>query len=384
MKNAIVIIIAGLLMVMIAFTSCTKNSSEVLAPTITSFAPLYDTANGTVTIIGTGFTGATAVYFGGTPAASFKVVNATTITAVVGIGTSGRVEVLTPGGNATLFGFTTPQIFCGCTSSNDIATANLIAHWTFDSTTTESISKLNPSASGGTYNYVTGKIGTAISFTNGWLTYPAAATFAGIANSILNGNDTLQNGFTITLWAQLPTNVANDTLLTNLFQLSSYPNTPNWPLAGIAVRKFPDSLLELFGGLTNLDSTGIHQSADSAHFNYSLTDTLQWAFIAVAYDTSGRTLQYYFNGVNVGGSLLITGPVSGSVFPASESLLLTTPNYATIGAFESQATFPSPLDALPSFMNPGLTGVLDDIRLFNTQLTSQNINDLYELGLERR
>jgi len=54
-----------------------------------------------VTLIGTGFSGVTAVAFNGV-AASFSVVNATQITATVPAGaTSGLIAVTTPGGAAT-------------------------------------------------------------------------------------------------------------------------------------------------------------------------------------------------------------------------------------------------------------------------------------------
>ena len=76
----------------------------VLAPTISSFT-LSGGTGATITIIGTNFTGATAVSFGGAAAASFNVVSATSITAVVAAGTSGTVTVTTPGGIATSAGF---------------------------------------------------------------------------------------------------------------------------------------------------------------------------------------------------------------------------------------------------------------------------------------
>jgi hypothetical protein len=76
-------------------------------PTITSFTPASaGPCSTTVTITGTNFTGATAVSFGGTPAASFTVNSATSITAVVGAGASGNVSVTTPNGAGTLAGFT--------------------------------------------------------------------------------------------------------------------------------------------------------------------------------------------------------------------------------------------------------------------------------------
>lgn len=76
------------------------------APIISSFTPISASAGATVTITGTGFTGATTVTFGGTNAVSFTVVNATTITAIVASGTTGSVSVTTPGGTASLAGFT--------------------------------------------------------------------------------------------------------------------------------------------------------------------------------------------------------------------------------------------------------------------------------------
>lgn len=75
-------------------------------PTITSFTPTWGVAGALITITGTNFSGATAVSFGGVAPTSFTVVNATTITATVATGASGAVSVTTPGGTATLGGFT--------------------------------------------------------------------------------------------------------------------------------------------------------------------------------------------------------------------------------------------------------------------------------------
>jgi hypothetical protein len=76
------------------------------SPTVTSVTPSTGPTTGgnTVTIAGTGFTGATSVTFGGVPATSFIVVNDTTITSVVPSGsTAGAVSVIvttTIGSNA--------------------------------------------------------------------------------------------------------------------------------------------------------------------------------------------------------------------------------------------------------------------------------------------
>jgi hypothetical protein len=72
-------------------------------PTVTSVTPNSGpTAGGnSVTITGTGFTGATSVTFGGTAAITFTVVNDTTITATVPAGTAGSASVVvtTPNGS---------------------------------------------------------------------------------------------------------------------------------------------------------------------------------------------------------------------------------------------------------------------------------------------
>jgi len=74
-------------------------------PTITSFTPASATTGTIIIITGTGFTGTSAVSFGGVAASSYNVVSSTTITATVPSGQSGSVSVTTPGGTATLPGY---------------------------------------------------------------------------------------------------------------------------------------------------------------------------------------------------------------------------------------------------------------------------------------
>jgi hypothetical protein len=71
-------------------------------PTITSFTPTGGLAGTVVTVLGSNFTGATAVNFNGTPAASFTVNSATQLTATVAAGTTtGTITVTGPTGTAT-------------------------------------------------------------------------------------------------------------------------------------------------------------------------------------------------------------------------------------------------------------------------------------------
>ena len=74
----------------------------VVTPKITSFDPVKGPWGTTVVITGVGFTGATAVRFDGTGAASFSVDSSTKITARVANGTeTGRITVTVPSGTLT-------------------------------------------------------------------------------------------------------------------------------------------------------------------------------------------------------------------------------------------------------------------------------------------
>ncbi|TWI80566.1 putative secreted protein (Por secretion system target) [Lacibacter cauensis] len=71
------------------------------APVITGISATSGTVNNTLVITGTDFSCATAVTIGGTAVKSFTVNSTTQITAIVGYGTTGSVDVTTPGGTGS-------------------------------------------------------------------------------------------------------------------------------------------------------------------------------------------------------------------------------------------------------------------------------------------
>lgn len=363
-----------------AINSCSKKDNPAppvpLKPTISAFNPVAAYSGDTVTISGTNFTGVTAVSFGETAAASFKVVSATSITAVVGVGATGAVKVVAPGGSATLDGFTlnAPKID-GYDNSNQVAATSLIAYWPFDGTPNEKIKNSAPILSGGSATYVDGKIGKAVSLTAGWFTYAAEATSAGKDNTGFNSNDTLQNGFTISVWSQ----VNKSELLSSLFQLST-PGIPNWPILGLNYRKHDDNSFDFDGGMANVDGTGPHLTYAAAFMEPAFFDTATWAHLVMTYNGADKMMKYYANG-----KLLKTfnmATLAGGPFPdPNASLLMITPNYATVGIFESSISTPGDASTtIPDYMSKGITGKVDDLRFFRTALTDKEALALYHLG----
>jgi hypothetical protein len=287
----------------------------------------------------------------------------------------------------------------GFTSSSQIATSNLIAYFPFDGSTTEQLHTAAPTLSGGTSSFVTGRIGQALELTNGWLTYPAAATGASVGTNPYGNNDTLYGGFTLSMWVQIP----DTSLLTNLFQLS-HSNVANWPLLGLAYRKHDaDSTVDMDGGLTNLDGTGTHPTYAGAFTTSLFKDSssvggTKWAFLAMVYDTSGAShhLSYYANGIirsRLNMDSLGTAVPGDAAFPVSTTEALQmlcayatpTGNFATIGTFESKTTTPGDAtNTIPSYMSANISAVFDYVRFFNTTLSARYISDLYQLGNQGR
>jgi hypothetical protein len=84
-----------------ASSSCVLSYAPPAAPTLSGFTPTSGPAGTTVTLTGSGFTGATAVAFNGV-SAQFSVTSPTQISATVpASAATGPISVTTPGGTAT-------------------------------------------------------------------------------------------------------------------------------------------------------------------------------------------------------------------------------------------------------------------------------------------
>jgi hypothetical protein len=93
-------------------------------PVITSFSPTFGTTGFFINITGSDFAEVMSVKFGGVAAMSFTVTSSSAITAIVGAGASGNVEVTTPLGTATAGGFSFYPPVTGAISGSDTVCQN--------------------------------------------------------------------------------------------------------------------------------------------------------------------------------------------------------------------------------------------------------------------
>jgi predicted secreted Zn-dependent protease len=87
-------------------TATKEGFTYIMAPRVDYFTPANAGAGTTITITGINFDQVTSVKFGSIEAASFKVLSATTIEAVLAKGASGAVTVTNLGGTGEIRGFT--------------------------------------------------------------------------------------------------------------------------------------------------------------------------------------------------------------------------------------------------------------------------------------
>lgn len=81
-----------------------------MSPIITSFNPLTTVPGGKVTINGSGFSGATAVRFGGHDALTYRVISDSVVEAYLGVDGDGVVSVSNSSGTGSLAGFVQQKI----------------------------------------------------------------------------------------------------------------------------------------------------------------------------------------------------------------------------------------------------------------------------------
>lgn len=267
-----------------------------------------------------------------------------------------------------------PQID-GYNSSDEVASTNLKAHWTFDSNNNEVISGTAPSSTFGTVGSTDGQMGKALQLTKGGLVFPAIANI-NTANAL--------NNFTVSLWLKTAGNkgTANEGF-SAFFGLIPTGVTDIWGdvmACAETSRHLPASdTLEL----KNLLNTHLEDGSNSLQDNVATLNgdkgkyflgANKWSHYVRRWDATTHQFSIFGDGDDVGaysdrgttGVEIMAVPVQ-AVFGS-----LASSDIGFTGAPEQQS------------WNPWATASIDDVRVFNTALSNAEIKALFNLGTAGR
>ncbi|HWI92044.1 MAG TPA: LamG-like jellyroll fold domain-containing protein [Flavisolibacter sp.] len=234
----------------------------------------------------------------------------------------------------------------GYSTSSQVAAANLVAYWAFNGGYIDSVSRTVGTPMNATgISFVTGKLGQAVQVKN-----------RGYINS--NVTNTIANlkSFTMVMWIQQPTSLANSPTTFMPFSLNaagySWEQTKFFMLFDQ-----PDNTTNTLGKIALMD-----QWFDKGKVWPRMLDG-NWHQMAISYDGTSGAMRVY---------------VDGTLLPQSNAFSINPQNnFGTADSF----TLGGPNDATNTangWMN-SLSGNLDEFRVFNKVLTPDEILILYTL-----
>jgi len=241
----------------------------------------------------------------------------------------------------------------GYTASDQIASTNLVAHWTFNNTLADSLSN-------------TIGVGTGTSFSAGLKDHGLALQGANNAYVVTNTPPAIKSlhSFTFTVWYNMPENT------NGAVGILDVANTQNfWGNLDI----FFDNGASATTGVLKVhvwNNSGSSTGSDAWEGGYTVNNPWgTWTNIAVTYDDASSTVKVYYNG-----SLVGTNVASGFA-----PLNWTDAQQMSIGTLQFQTT-PSLTSATGAqgwaSYNPGLT---DELRVYNKALSGTEISSLVAL-----
>lgn len=234
----------------------------------------------------------------------------------------------------------------GYSTSSQVASANLVAYWAFNGGYIDSVSKTvgTPMNAGG-ISFVAGKIGQSVQVKDrGYINSNVTATIAGLKS------------FTMVMWVQQPTSLANSPTTFMPFSLDaagySWEQTKFFMLFDQ-----PDNATNTLGKIALMD-----QWFDKGKVWPRMLDG-NWHQMAISYDGTSGAMRVYVDGVVLPQSVGFTINPQDN-FGAADGFSLGGPNDAT--------------NTANGWMN-SLSGNLDEFRVFNKVLSADEIMALYAL-----
>ena len=266
-----------------------------------------------------------------------------------------------------------PPVPGGYTNSSQVATANLLAYWNFDSSSNEIKSNTAPSVVKNV-TAVKGIKGQGLRFTSGFALYPTISALSSAA---------ALSSCSVSLWVNFANNGSQ---ASEFFALVQPPAVQSDWLAIINVaaetgRAASEQNL-VFHSWVGSYATGERIGGDNIN-DYGAVGTdyqtfsgaNKWVHYVMRYDATATAIDLYANG----------NRVSNNNFRVRRGLgpiVMPVPTQVLLGAFPTVAAG-FPLSGTQSWQSL-LTGSIDELRVFNKALNDQEISALFQLEKQGR
>jgi Concanavalin A-like lectin/glucanases superfamily len=244
----------------------------------------------------------------------------------------------------------------GYTSSAQIATSSLVAHWGFNGNLTDTISKIEGVSTN--TSFTTGLLGQALQGSNNG--YVISAVPSAIQNI---------HSFTLSVWYNMPENTNGVVALVDIANSQNF-----WGNLDIFLENPPNSTtgqlkVHLWDKGTSTTGTDAWEGDYTANNAFNV-----WDQVAVSYNDTTSTVKVYYNG-----SLLGTNTQAGFAplnWVGVDKMVFGTLQFQTNPSLTSAVQYPG----FGSF----LVGALDEVRVYNRVLTSTEISSLAALQLREK
>jgi len=273
-------------------------------------------------------------------------------------------------------------VISGYSYVSEIAPANLVAYWNFDGNLKDSLS--NTAATGANTSFGTGYVGSALQGTT------TGYAVADISSQIAKVN----GSFTISFWMYYPNTTTTDDNWTNIITITNPSQYQSWnaPFCGnFNFLKYPGSDRTNAGTsqfgyhIRNVSGTGNWWDGPEEWFNNLWTASVynNWVNWTFTYNSSTKTFNIYKNGAQWKSDGWVD-PGGSNTFPQVKNgfsnLRFNAPPTKIIFGGNTDTGVTSDQQWGKSIK--GFDGKLDEVRIYNTGLTSTQIQAM--MGLQAK
>jgi hypothetical protein len=272
----------------------------------------------------------------------------------------------------------------GYNNSNEVASSNLVAHWTFDGTLAEDKSKTAPSKTVGN-SFVTAQKGQGLNLSQGYLVYPTI--------SALNSASAL-GSVTVSMWVKIAN---NGTQQTNIFGITGNATSQtdwNRGLLNVYVEtgnhKATSDTLQLHSNIASYVNGDFRYGDNVNAYGVLGTDFFavkngpdKWFHYVLRYDGGSSNIDLFANNVIVSNKNFRNRKMNvGAGDVPMGNLVILPPTQVVVGTFaNATAGFTG---SAPQTWQTLMTGGVDEIRVYSKALTDAEIGSLYKLELAGR